>query len=184
MVCFFFFSSGALRGDCRWAIPREDSRPHPADVGKMNMSSSGWCPGPDDGSLAETYECQCDHDASVGRLQNLNAHRSQSLRCTSVTKLAYTPRHCFVTHCRAYSFCGFVWIASSILPINALVRMPCSSVRWLIATVPSCMSLWLGSQNMGSSDDIEVLCFAELYNSWQMRLLNLILCYPLSPLES
>ena len=165
------------------------------------MSSGGWCPGPDDGSLAEAYESQCDHDASVGRLQNLSARRSQSLRCTSVTRLAYTPRHCFVTHCRAYSFCGFVWNvlsilpkltytprhcfvthcraysfcdfvwnAPSILPINALVRMPCSSVRWLIATVPSCMVLWLGLQNMGSSDDIEVLCFAELYNSWQMRL--------------
>ena len=77
----------------------------------FRMSSGGWCPGPDDGSLAETYESQCGQDASVGRLQNLSARRSQSLRCTSVTKLMYTPRHCFVTHCRAYSFCGFVWNA-------------------------------------------------------------------------
>ena len=136
----------------------------------FRMSSGGWCPGPDDGSLAETYESQCGQDASVGRLQNLSARRSQSLRCTSVTKLMYTPRHCFVTHCRAYRFCGFVWNAPCILPINALVRMPWSFVRWLIATVPSCMVLWPGLQNMGSRDGLEVLCFAEVYNSWRMRL--------------
>ena len=33
----------------------------------FRMSSGGWCPGPDDGSLAETYESQCGQDASVGR---------------------------------------------------------------------------------------------------------------------
>ena len=85
--------------------------PTPPKHNSMTLSSRGWCPGPDDGSLAETYESQCGQDASVGRLQNLSARRSQSLRCTSVTKLMYTPRHCFVTHCRAYSFCGFVWNA-------------------------------------------------------------------------
>ena len=71
----------------------------------FRMSSGGWCPGPDDGSLAETYESQCGQDASVGRLQNLSARRSQSLRCTSVTKLMYTPRHCFVTQCNKTVLC-------------------------------------------------------------------------------
>ena len=91
--------------------------PTPTKHNSMTLSSHGWCPGPDDGSLAETYESQCDHDASVGRLQHLSARRSQSLRCTSVTKLAYTPRHCFVTQCNKTVLCHAAYAGAHVIKL-------------------------------------------------------------------
>ena len=48
------------------------------------MSSGGWCPGPDDGSLAETYGVAC-----AWRPCGLSTHK----------QLQTTPRGCFATQC-------------------------------------------------------------------------------------